>query len=457
MKADRWRTFTFQELIDGGLLEIGDGYRAKNDELGGDGPLFLRAGHVTDTHIDFGGVERFHAELADQVQPKLARHGDTIVTTKGNSTGRTSYVTPNMPFFVYSPHLSYWRSLDHKRLVPGFVRYWARGREFSEQLGGMKASTDMAPYLSLTDQRRLRITLPTSTEQQVIAEILGTLDDKIDLNRRMNETLERVARAIFRAWFVDFEPVKAKAGGARSFPGMPQEAFDALPNRLVKSELGPVPKGWHVGEVGDIGALSRVVVDPQDYPEEVFDHLSIPAFDDSMRPVAELGGAIKSSKLAVTTDCVLVSKLNPRIPRIWLPPAPSGRRQIASTEFLVTSPKPGWDRSYLYCLVQQQEFIEDMAKRASGTSNSHQRVKPNDYLGTKIVIPAQSVRKVFDDIAWPLLDLSRSAALENAKLAALRDYLLPKLLRGEVRVAADSVCSISETTAASRKRRRGHA
>jgi type I restriction enzyme S subunit len=131
---------------------------------------------------------------------------------------------------------------------------------------------------------------------------------------------------------------------------------------------------------------------------------------------------------------VLVSKLNPRIPRIWLPPAPGIRRQIASTEFMVTIPKPGWHRCYLYCLVQQQEFIEDMAKRASGTSNSHQRVKPDDYLKTEIVIPAQAVRGVFEDTVSSFQDLSQSAALQNARLAALRDYLLPKLLSGEVRV-----------------------
>ena len=73
--------------------------------------------------------------MTDRVKPKMAMLGDTIVTTKGNSTGRTSYIGDNMPPFVYSPHLSYWRSLDHKRIVPGFLRYWAQGREFSKHLG----------------------------------------------------------------------------------------------------------------------------------------------------------------------------------------------------------------------------------------------------------------------------------------------------------------------------------
>src|SRR3990172_9163617 len=165
MADDRLERTTFAKLISDGTLEIGDGYRAKNEELGGDGLMFLRAGHVTDTHIDFDGVERFHTELEPRVRSKLAKPGDAVITTKGNSTGRTTFVSPSMPPFVYSPHLSYWRSLDPTRVEGGFLRYWSKGREFGEQLAGMKASTDMAPYLSLVDQKRLQITLPPPDEQ----------------------------------------------------------------------------------------------------------------------------------------------------------------------------------------------------------------------------------------------------------------------------------------------------
>ena len=211
--AGERRESTFQELLYEGLLEIGDGYRAQNNELGGTGPIFLRAGHVTDSHIDFTDVEHFHEHLAFKMRSKMSKVGDTIVTTKGNSTGRISFVTDRLPPFVYSPHLSYWRSRDPEKLCGGFLRYWSQGVEFIEQLSGMKASTDMAPYLSLTDQRRLSITLPPLAEQKAIAAVLGALDDKIDLNRRMNATLEALARALFQSWFVDFDPVRAKLDG----------------------------------------------------------------------------------------------------------------------------------------------------------------------------------------------------------------------------------------------------
>jgi type I restriction enzyme S subunit len=270
MANDRTREATFQALIDEGSLEIGDGYRAKNDELGGTGPIFLRAGHVSDTHIDFAGVERFHENLRDRLGQKFAMLGDTIVTTKGNSTGRTSFVTERMPEFVYSPHLSYWRSRNPKVINGGFLRYWSRGSEFIAQLRGMSASTDMAPYLSLTDQRRLNITLPPITRQERIADILGTLDDKIELNRRMNETLEAMARRLFKSWFVDFDPVHAKAAlrrehpklsnadlSRRALPNMAPEIAELFPDSFEDSTLGPIPKGWNVAKLCDHTEATR--------------------------------------------------------------------------------------------------------------------------------------------------------------------------------------------------------
>ena len=249
--AGRWgRSTTFAELIAEGALDIGDGYRAKNEELGGDGPIFLRAGHVTDSHIDFSGVERFHAELEPRVRSKFSKPGDAVVTTKGNSTGRTTFVTSSMPPFVYSPHLSYWRSKDRGRIEGGFLRYWSKGPEFSEQLAGMKTSTDMAPYLSLIDQKRLRVTLPSIDDQRAIAHILGTLDDKIELNRRMSETLEAMARALFKSWFVDFDPVRAKMEGRA--PGLPKEIADLFPSRLVESEMGEIPVGWEAAPLPEV-------------------------------------------------------------------------------------------------------------------------------------------------------------------------------------------------------------
>lgn len=287
------------------------------------------------------------------------------------------------------------------------------------------------------------IVVPSPEEQLTIAGVLSALDDKIEHNRRTARALERLARAIFRAWFVDFEPVKAKAAGATSFPSMPLEVFDALPTRFVDSDIGPVPEGWEVGTVGSLATLSKTQVKPPDYSEELFDHFSLPAFDAGMRPKLELGSAIKSSKFAVVKGCVLLSKLNPRIPRVWLPPLQNGRRQIASTEFLVFVPTAPVNRHYLYCQFQQSGFREDLAQGATGTSNSHQRVRPNDLLGKSVISPPKLIREAFAGIVDPLFVLAGLSHSESSKLAEMRDFLLPRLLSGQVRVAIGATHSES--------------
>ena len=278
------------------------------------------------------------------------------------------------------------------------------------------------------------IVVPSPPEQRAIASVLGALDDKIEQNRRTAQALERLARSIFRAWFVDFEPVKAKAAGATAFPSMPQSVFDALPTRFVESDIGPVPEGWKVGAIKCLATISKAQINPQDRPEEFVDHFSLPAYDAEMRPTVEAGTAIKSNKFLVVPGCVLFSKLNPRIARVWLPPLVAGRRQIASTEFLVFIPRQMSDRHYLYCQFQQTAFREKLTQDASGTSNSHQRVRPDDVLNRPVIVPTAPIRIVFAGIADPLFALMSENQDEAARLATMRDYLLPKLLSGDVHV-----------------------
>jgi len=248
-----------------------------------------------------------------------------------------------------------------------------------------------------------------------------------------------MAQGIFKAWFVDFEPVKAKAAGAMGFPSMPQSAFDSLPMQFIDhAALGFVPEGWSVGAVGELATLSKTQVNPQESATEVVDYFSIPAFDAGMRPAVEICSAIKSNKVLVVAESVLLSKLNPRIGRVWLPASSRGRRQIASTEFLVFVPMRKADRHYLYCQFQQSSFRDQLAQNASGTSSSHQRVRPEDVLHRSVVLPALSARNAFGDVVDPLFALMAALHDESAKLAATRDYLLPKLLSGRVRVSGDN-------------------
>jgi type I restriction enzyme S subunit len=176
------------DLIERGLLVVNDGYRAKNSELADHGLPFARGGNIAGG-FDFEDADRFPEESLYRVGEKVSEPGDVVFTSKG-TVGRFAFVVEDTPRFVYSPQLCFWRSLDHSVIYPRWLFYWMHGGEFFGQYSGVKGQTDMADYVSLSDQRRMLITLPPIEEQRRIAEILGTLDDKINLNHRTNRAVE---------------------------------------------------------------------------------------------------------------------------------------------------------------------------------------------------------------------------------------------------------------------------
>ena len=280
----------------------------------------------------------------------------------------------------------------------------------------------------------LEVLLPPLAEQKAIAAVLGALDDKIELNRRMNATLEAMARALFQSWFVDFDPVRAKLDGRP--PAALDPATAALfPAAFQDSEAGHIPKGWTVGKVSDLAMLNRGAVNPGDFPAETFDHFSLPAFDNGRTPKMELGSAIMSNKFTVTPNSVLLSKLNPHIPRIWLPDLHASRRSVCSTEFMVACSKPGVSREYLFSLFTSSAFASIYGTLVTGTTGSHQRIRPESVLDMKIVIPSPPLIRAFTDVAKPMFDHINRNTEQSRTLATLRDTLLPKLLSGELSVA----------------------
>jgi type I restriction enzyme S subunit len=391
---------------------------------------------------------RFHDDdyvfIGDADADRLAKFesfpGDVLLVHKG-TLGQIGLMPADRRFDRYIMGNSMLRvRCNPKVLLSEYLYYWLSSSHGKHYLLS-RVSQVGVPQIQrpLTTLREASFPVPPVPEQRAIVGVLGALDDKIEQNRRTAEGLEKFARAIFRAWFVDFEPVHAKAAGATSFPGMPPAVFHSLPTRLVDSELGPIPEGWGVEALRGLCDLSKEQIKPLNHPDELFDHFSLPAFDASRRPVAEPGFGIKSSKFAVPANCVLISKLNPRIPRIWLPGASTSNRQIASTEFLVLQPKAGVSRERIYCQVGQTTFLEVLTQTATGTSNSHQRVKPQDFMATPVIKPSAAACSAFDHQVIPMMDRIRQMSDESRKLGELRDYLLPKLLSGEVRVkgAAD--------------------
>jgi type I restriction enzyme, S subunit len=367
--------------------------------------------------ISSGGISSFH----DTAPVK----GPGVVLGRKGVVGSVYFVRED-----YWPHDTTLWVKDFHGNEPRFVYYFFK--HFAPMLANMDVGS-ANPTLNRNHVHPISISWPHISEQKAIAAVLGALDDKIELNRRMNATLEAIARALFQSWFVDFDPVRAKLDG-RKPTGLDPATAALFPNEFEESELGPIPKGWRVGKAEEILTFSRNTLDPSNFPDELFAHYSLPAFDEGRVPKLELGSAIKSQKLAVRPDAVLLSKLNPHIPRIWLPDLTTGSRAICSTEFLVAQPKDGVSREFLFCLFTSGIFASEYATLVTGTTGSHQRVRGDSVLEMKIVIPPIPLLDRFSASAKPNAGRLARGIRESATLAAIRDTLLPKLLSGELTV-----------------------
>lgn len=310
-----------------------------------------------------------------------------------------------------------------------FLYYLLRVTDFNKVVSGTAL-----PYLNAGDLANMEVEVPPLTQQKYITGILGPLDEKIELNRKMNETLEQMASALFKSWFVDFDPVHAKATG-RQPAGMDKATANLFPDSFVDSELGKIPSGWKAGGLSELSEFSRESINPEDALSEIFDHYSLPSFDQGKAPKAEAGSEIKSNKLVVTKTCVLLSKLNPHIPRIWLPNLHASRRSICSTEFIVASAMAGCTREYLYALFISEDFSRTYGTLVTGTTGSHQRIRAESVLQMRLPIAPTKLITSFTDIIAPILNQVASNTKESQTLAELRDTLLPQLLNGDLQVA----------------------
>ena len=295
--------------------------------------------------------------------------------------------------------------------------------------------------INLRDLKRIEVPVPPLPEQRAIAHVLGTLDDKIELNRRMCETLEAMARALFQSWFVDFEPVRAKMEGrwrpGESLPGLRAQHYHLFPDTLVPSSHGDIPEGWEVRTLGEVVEHLRDIENPQMFRSAMFSHYSIPAYDAGKVPIDELGADIKSTKTRVQPGVILVSKLNPEIERVWLADVDPQERAICSTEFLVFRPNAPFRRIYAYCLARSPDFRDQIASLVTGTSKSHQRAPINAILSLECLIPSAQVLASFEEKASIMLEKTLRGRRESTVLAAQRDALLPRLVSGEVRVEVE--------------------
>jgi len=393
------------------------------------GPKFLRITDIVPGYIDWNTVPYVGASLSQVAKFRLC-DGDIVVARTGASTGASAYVD-RPPSSVFASYLV--RLRISESAAARYVAYALRSSYYWHFINGVLGEKSAQPNANARTLTQARIPVPPLPEQRAIAHILGTLDDKIELNRRMNATLDEIARTLFTSWFVTFDPVRARAEG-RQPEGMDAATAALFPDRFVDSELGPIPEGWERSSIGDLVHMVRRTINPALFSDEVFDHFSLPAFDNDRTPVQQLGNEIKSNKSLVEADTVLISKLNPHIPRVWLPTLALNKRSICSTEFIVIRPNQADARLFVYALFTSPSFTDTMTSLVTGTTGSHQRVDPNSLLLAPLIVPSGEVISRYCNVVESMYKRIAANRCESLALAETRDTLLPELLSGRIQV-----------------------
>ncbi|MBZ0223052.1 MAG: restriction endonuclease subunit S [Dokdonella sp.] len=317
-------------------------------------------------------------------------------------------------------------------VLPKFLAYAIKGRtqEILSLVGEAGHGTGVLP----TDRiQSLKILLPPEEEQLAIAHILGTLDDKIELNRKQNETLEAMARALFKAWFVDFEPVRAKLEGrwqrGQSLPGLPAQLYDLFPDRLVESELGEMPEGWEMRSLDSIANYLNGLALQKFAPESETEFL--PVIKIAQLRAGNTVGADKAStqikpEYVVVDGDVLFSWSGSLEVEVWN----GGRGALNQHLFKVTSDEvPKW-----FYFFATRHHLSDFRAIAAGKATTMGHIQRKHLTEARIAVaPPESMEK-FDAVIASQFDQLVSNAQQSRSLAQLRDTLLPKLISGELRI-----------------------
>ena len=385
-------------------------------------------------------------EKAKSLQANLARAGDIVFTQRG-TLGQVALV-PEDTYDSYVISQSQMKlTVDQTKADPLFLYYVFLSPEQQEYIR-QNAIQVGVPHTNLGILRDTPVSLPPLDEQRAIAHILGILDDKIEQNRRTNETLEAMARAIFKSWFVDFDPVRAKASGeplesiCRRL-GLTPNILDLFPDGLEEAEIGEIPAGWSVAPVGKLAEVvgggtpstkdEAFWNDGQHYwatPKDL-SKLTTPVLLSSERKITDKGLAQIGSGLLPRGTVLLSSR------------APIGYRAIAEVPiainqgFIAMQPNQGVSR--LFLLYWAEWAHQEIVSRANGST--FLEISKGSFRPIPVVTPPTSIFGAFDQLLGPIYQRMVCNERETIALAEQRDTLLPQLLSGEIGVPVEEIMS----------------
>jgi type I restriction enzyme, S subunit len=362
--------------------------------------------------VSSSGISGYHSEIGVK--------GPGVVTGRYGTIGQVFLLKED-----YWPlNTTLWVKDFHGN-DPQFTSYLLRTIDF--QSCSDKSSV---PGVNRNDLHQIPVKVPPLPEQKAIAAALGALDDKIDLNRRMNATLEAMARSLFQSWFIDFDPVRAKLDGRRA-TGLDPATAALFPNDFEDSELGHIPKGWMAQrlpdavEVNPRRMLKRGVVAPY------LDMKNLPTQGHSAEEVIdrEFSSGTKfqngDTLLARITPCLENGKTG------YVDFLEDGQVGWGSTEYIILAPKPPLPPQFAYLLARSDALRSHAIQNMTGTSG-RQRVPSECFNTFFLAVPTPDIARCFDELTAPIMVKIKANSNESRTLATLRDKLLPELMAGRL-------------------------
>ncbi len=394
-------------------LKIGSGATPRGGEsvYQSEGISLIRSQNVYNNYFDFGGLTFLDPIEAEKLNNVTVKSGDILLNITGDLVARVCTVPDKTLPARVNQHVAIIRP-DPQVWEANFVRYYLVSTYMQEYMLSLADAGATRKALTKGMIENFIIPAPSLFEQHAIADILGSLDDKIELNRRMNATLEESARALFKSWFVDFDPVSAKMEG-REPVGMDAETAALFPDRLVESALGLIPEGWDVGQLDDMLVLQRGFDLPT--PQRILGQYPIIAASGPAGTHNEYkvpGPGVTTGRSGVLGRVFFVHENYwPLNTSLWV------------KEFKASRPIYAYQ---LLCTIDLGMFNAGSAVPTLNRNHIH---------GLPVILPPLSIIERFEQIVMPLFQRNRKNEQDTLVLAEIRDALLPKLLSGEVRVS----------------------
>lgn len=439
--GETWTETTIGALIadHGGSIKTGPfGTTLKAAEYSAEGVPLISVGEIGYGRITIHErTPRVSPAVTSRLSVYLLEEADIVFGRKG-AVDRSAIVTKEQSgWFLGSDGIRLRLPKDGTVCEPRYIAYCLQNQEHREWILSHATGTTM-PSLNQGVVERIPIPLPPLPEQRSIARVLGGLDDKIELNRRMNRTLEDLARGVFRSWFVDFDPVLRRAGAAGTARGLTPHTPHTppplhWPARLVDppagSALGPIPEGWRVGTVGEIGANPRRGVLPSEV-DSTTPYIGLEHMPRRCIALDDWGTAadVSSGKSRFARGEILFGKLRPYFHKVGVALIDG----VCSTDVIVAAPKKECWFGVLLGHLSSDEFIDYVDGASGGTRMP--RTSWGDMARYQIAIPPEPIAASFAVWMRRVSELMREHAHESRSLAALRDALLPQLLSGEIRL-----------------------